>query len=276
MDDTAPHSDPPALFTGRPLLPGRLAAWLGLGLVFAVVLGGVAPWIAQYRAPLVVFPLLLGSVLGVCLWQALRLLGVGHRAALLVSTVLLAGVLVAVQHYASYLLIHRTYQRMLAEEPDKALSMRAAFPEEVPPDEFFAFLRHAAQRGRPLFGSIRLEGVWVWLSWMVEALLVAAAAVTIVTLVLRRPYCGVCRKWYQPVRWGSLTKEQVKLLRTRSTVRVPTDAAEIRYRLLACPTCAAPNVLSLWPQGGKSPPGEKSDGDRFILEAGTANDLLAP
>src|SRR5580704_3042388 len=81
----------------------HLFAWLAIATVIAVAIAALAFATAQVAAPLVLFPLLVGGVLGGSLVIAMRVVQIGHLPTIVIGALLAALVVVVGQHYASYL-----------------------------------------------------------------------------------------------------------------------------------------------------------------------------
>src|SRR4030042_5453002 len=80
----------------------RLLVWVPSCAVLGLLIAWAAVVAAGYFAPLVVFPLVVGVVLGGAIVLAMRVFRVGHRPTLWLGA-LLAGALVIVgQHYFSF------------------------------------------------------------------------------------------------------------------------------------------------------------------------------
>jgi hypothetical protein len=228
------------------LLPVWLACCAGLGLL----VGWAAVVARAYAAPLLLFPLVVGSVLGGLIVLAMRVLNLGHRPTIWLGA-LLAGLLaVAGQHYFTFLRI----QRQHASQPDRLVKLRLVAPERIPPSDFVPFLLWSADRGLPL-GGYRAQGLWVWLLWTVDGLLITLTTLLLAAITARMPYCDRCGRWYRVIRSGkwppSLAEKWPPLLETiRRDAAAAADsstplAAFHRYRMIACEGGCGPTGLIL-------------------------------
>jgi hypothetical protein len=188
--------------TGKFVLP-TAAVWLFLALSCGVVLSRIAAALESTFAPWLVFPLLLGLGLGAALLWLLRWCECGHRPTAILGTLLAAGLMVVAQHLWHYqhriVAVQQLKQQILREGIQFAPLAAKLAP--VPPT-FLEFLEQEAGRGRTLWPGWTVRGVGVWLSWSLDAALLAGAAVAVVAVGVRRPYCNVCRTWYRLV-WES-------------------------------------------------------------------------
>lgn len=129
---------------------GRFIAWQALAWVLAAPLLGAAVaraavWAEHVRAPLLIFPLLIGVGLGLLLVAMLRTLNIGHRPTLIIGAVLAAVVAVVGQHYLHYRDFVYTRAAMLAEKADQGLA--GAFTEMMPaPPSFADYMLWQAER----------------------------------------------------------------------------------------------------------------------------------
>lgn len=227
---------------GGPLLPGRLLAWLAGGLAASAAAGWLAAQVATLRAPLIVFPLILGVVLGLALAGLARLLDFGHRPSLLTGSAALLLVAIGALHYEGYRQHRRAYERAKAEQSDLK-NAEALFGDVAPPESFGAFLVQEAQRGRTLFGSVTARGAWAWVSWGADALLALAGTLLVVVPAARQPYCRGCKSWYRTVRSGALSAEAVRRLREGAGLDLPAEVGEARYAMSTCRAGDGPTGL---------------------------------
>ncbi len=249
---------------GGPFLGVRSAVWLTTSLL----LGGAVAWIAvvgqSYFAPLGVFPLLVGVVLGALLVGLLRVCQTGHRPTILFAALAAVAVTVVGQHYVGY----RAACRHARQETQEYRDARLAFPPELrdrapspntPPADFADFLRTEAARGRKLLGGYVARGWMAWLTWAVDGLLSAAAAVAMIIPAMRQPYCRRCRSWYRVIRSGRIdvtTARRLAEVAEVAEVSAADHATAARYRLLSCQGGCGPTGFHLsW---DKSPGGTSS------------------
>jgi hypothetical protein len=222
--------------------PAEVALWLAISLAWAAAWCWASVLIAGRFAPVLVFPLLAGFVLGAGCVMGMRLAGLGSRRWLLSGTLVLSLALAAGQHYVWY----RITQARIETEYSSKLSgnslggLTAAIPDLH--SSFGTFLQATARRGRAWFG-LTLHGGWVWASWALDAALEAASAVGLMVFATRQPYCSRCRSWYRSVRRGKLDAEPAAALaRLCGCQGLPSVN---RYKLLHCQSGCGPARLEL-------------------------------
>jgi len=233
----------------------RCAFWVPACLVYGGLVGWVAVFVERFRAPALLFPILVGVVLGASLAGMGRLGQVGNRFTVLLGTVLAASAAVFGQHYVSYRLARReavedarTYQRAAWLFQDKVLG-----DMPVPPDDFLEYLRWDAARGRRVFG-LEVRGAVVWMIWTAHGLLVLGAALAVVVPALKKPYCDRCRSWFVTTRCGPVDPETARKLAAAIEAELPDEIASAGYRLSACNGGCGPTrfELRLQKPGGES------------------------
>jgi hypothetical protein len=218
----------------------KLAAFLPIGLVVGGLIGGAAAHAQTYFAPLVIFPVLVGFVLGGLLVIFMRVANTGHRGTVVVVTILAIATTTAATHYVCY-------QFYVRSEPTRRAAMvQAAFGDDAGmPSSFADYLEREANRGRTIFGQHRAQGVWVWITWAVDGLLLGAAALAVVIMALRLPYCDQCRTWYRATRIGRLKPANGVLVGSAALIAMPEKPHSVRYRLLNCLGACGPTGLEL-------------------------------
>ncbi len=238
--------------------PRRLALWLP----WCFVHGGVVAWVAvqveRFAAPVLLFSLLVGAVLGATLVGMMRLAHVGHRWTLLSGTVLAVSVAVVGQHYLNF----QSARREVREEVDRYRLAKSAFGDivlgemPVPPAGFVDYMHWRTARGFGFLGH-NARGTLAWAIWACDALLVLAATVALVTPALRKPYCNRCYSWFSTTRRGPIDAGSARQLVDLAGVE-PLDIKEdasAGYRLLACSGGCGPTGFELRYEksGGRSP-----------------------
>ncbi len=226
----------------------RLAVWLP----GVIVLGALVAWggvNAQfYFAPLIIFPLLVGVVLGGLLIGLIRTGQIGHRPTIIIGTIL--GVLVAAvgEHYCCYISACNTE---LKQSPliEKA---RQAFPEDVaqrvqtPPAGFLEYMRRQAQRGRPLLLDYSARGWIAWLSWIIDGFLILAGTLAVVIPAMFLPFCGRCQTWYRAIRSVHITAGASKQIGRIAGVEAVEHLKSGRCRLICCHSGCGPTGCELY------------------------------
>jgi hypothetical protein len=170
----------PPRFVARQLLVCCLAAAL-----IGIAAGRVAAWAEHIRAPLLVFPLMVGCAVGLSLLALARLADIVHRPTLVAGAALAALAAVAGQHYFPYRDYLHDRAAFLAEKRQSGMAgvFLEGLPETAP--SFAAYMRGQADVGRPIAAGITLRGASAWASWAVDGLLVLASAVAVVVVFSR-------------------------------------------------------------------------------------------
>ena len=224
MTDTVPSASP----QGPPLQGGSLS-WprLVLALVFGPFAGLIWARAGQmaesYFGPMIFFSVVVGVLAGLTVVALVRFTQTGNRATILLAAVLAGGFAAVGQHYFRYL-----YQDEV--RPVAAVAARpgpsAAPARPVTPSLCFSdYLVRQARLGRLLWGRHVARGAAAWLAWLVEGLLMVAAAVAVTLPAMRVPYCDRCRTWYQTSRSGKLDLPRAQRLAASSTWPCPNTPA---------------------------------------------------
>jgi len=173
---TASHSDE----TGHRHRTTKFLPWLVGCVIHALAVAWIATSVESRTAPFLVFPLAVGVALGVGVVALARWCQIDHRRTLLQGALLAAVMAVIGQHYFSYLHAQEALQVAAARRADAlarfpGLAARLTPPE---PESFVGFLQSAAERGRALPAGVAI-GIGVWLSWLLDGLLVATGAMIV-------------------------------------------------------------------------------------------------
>ena len=235
-----------------PRLVGRFVAsqallWMLAAPVLARRLRAWRCGCRTIRAPLLIFPLLVGCGLGLLLAGLTRLGQVGHRATLWSGAILAVAVAVAGQHYCSFL----DFKAAVLVQKSQGSSL-AEFPDMMP---FSWFMHRQATLGRPVTANFKLRGAAAWASWAADGLLLLLAASAIVHLAYRTPYCSLCRSWYRTTRAGPVTAETARRLAEAAGLPIGEPPAgtvypwSAQYRLSHCVSGCGPCRLELAASG---------------------------
>ncbi|MEN6405068.1 MAG: hypothetical protein ABFC77_01225 [Thermoguttaceae bacterium] len=257
---------PSISFSQSPPEAGRFT-WRGLWLAVCagLVLGAVWAWVGDvaqmYFAPAIVFPLLLGTIVGSAMIGVVRFAGIGHRPTILAVVVLSAAITTVGLHYQNY---RTTY------DAHRAAPGLSGFAQQMHPS-FGEYLQAQAERGRPLPYGYVARGAAAWLSWAIDALLIVAAAVLVTLPALKSPYCNECKTWYRAVRGAKLDQATARRLAERFGVDEIGRLQSPRFRLSACQGGCGPTRCELsW---------EESDGSvamvRVWLDPAGRNEVAA-
>lgn len=229
----------------------RLLAWVPLAAMLGLLVAWAAVVIEGYFAPFLLFPLVVGVILGGTVVLAMRVGQVGHRPTIWLGALVAASVLIAGQHYLAFKVELRRSDR----DPKRAATQLLA-PERIPPARFGEYLKWRAASGVEIIPSHIAHGALVWLAWTVDAALVLVPALFLVGATARLPYCNRCRRWLQTVRSGRLDPGTAGVLARLAGLakrgqeprtagksaaseyatreRAPDHFSRARYRLLAC------------------------------------------
>lgn len=200
-------------------------------------------------APVLLFPVLIGGVLGMLLAGLMRYFQVAHTATVLLCLAAAGCAVVGSQHYVSFWRIcdERAEQKRIEQKAREAfpdLNHRLPAAEDTP-DNFPDFLRGEARRGRAMFYGWTARGPWAWASWALDGLIVLGVAAAVVLPALRLPYCSSCNTWYRPTRTGRLAIANAQRLAECAGVEIPERVRSVRYRFLTCASGCGPTGLEL-------------------------------
>ena len=239
-------------------------AWLLAAPLLGAAVARAAVWAEHVRAPLLVFPLLVGGGLGVLLVAAMRVLNTGHRPTLITGAVLAAVVAAAGQHYIHYREYADARAAFLAQKRDDGLlgQFQEMMPAAAP--SFSDYMRSQARLGRAITADYSLQGAAAWASWALDGTLLLAAALTMVYVFSRSPYCHVCRSWYRLVRGGRVDGDTALRLADAAALRIDEPAAAARYRLSHCASGCGPARFQLAFDDGK---GSTRHGEAWLAAA---------
>lgn len=238
-------SQPPPPPTSCPL---RFVPWLAAVLTAGWGLGILAAIVQQRFAPLILFPLLFGAIIGATAVFLARIVKLGHRRA--VGFGAIAAVLLAVfaMHWQSYRLAVAQALRD-AEQHAQLVQFHPQFATTTvppPPEDVWQFLSERAEQGRLLPGGMLLKHSSVWGMWGFETLLTITGALAVVIPLMRHPYCDRCRSWFRMVRRGELSRRAGEWVASRQ--QFPAEHLPLEYRLLACESgCGASGLDVSWP-----------------------------
>lgn len=193
-----------------------------------------------YAAPVALFPLVAGILLGGVTVLLMRVLDVGHRPTIWLGA-LLAGLLtVAGQHYFTFWKVREDFAR----DPERLVRLQLVAPERVPPARFWEFMAWSASRGLPI-GGTTARGGFVWLVWSIDGLLLLVPAMVLVGSTARLPYCDRCGRWYHAVRSGRIDSAAAIRLSDLADLGLGPGVGRVRCRLLTCLGDCGPAGLAI-------------------------------
>jgi hypothetical protein len=225
-----------------------------------------------YFAPFIIFPLLVGIVLGGLLTGLVRAGQIGHRPTIIAGTVLAALVAAIGEHYCCYIAASNTEikQSPLMEKARKAFPEDVARRTEAPPAGFLQYMHRQAQLGRPLLFGYIARGWIAWLTWVADGLLVLAGALTVVIPAMFLPFCSRCQTWYRVVRSVHIDAGASKQIGQIAGVEEVENVKSGRCRLICCHCGRGPTGCELnW---------EDASGDTYFarvwLDADRRNQVM--
>ncbi len=214
----------------------HLARWLPLCLVHGTAVAWLAFGLQKHFAPLGLFPILVGLVLGVTLAGLMRLVQVANTRTILLGAVVAWAMTVFGQHYFSFQEQRETAIREAAQfrlaaqaHPDV---VRGTPPK--PASGVFEYLRWQALRGRPIAGERVARGPAAWASWAFDGCLTLVAALLVIWPASRRSYCNQCGTWFSTIRRGRLAAASAKALVAAVGVEASEDIGDGTYRFVHC------------------------------------------
>jgi len=235
--------DRPARFSAT--RAALFAGWAAAAAVIVALLAEIVQNDLRW-APLVLFPAVIGVILGGALVGIARVTQTGHRPTLFAAALAAAALAVAGQHYFTF----RNHGVDSAAGLERA-KLRAAFPEmadrlAVPAEEWLGFMRDAAARGRSLPGGWIARDGWAWATWAADGAILILATMAMMATASRLPYCGRCGTWWRTIRGGRWAAPEAGRLVAAVGVEYPPEAvAAVRYRLTSCRGGCGPFGLKL-------------------------------
>jgi hypothetical protein len=148
-------------------------AFVAGGALLGLAWAWLAAIVQDHWAPVLLFPILTGAMLGL----GLRLLARGwpglRRSTILAATLMGGLVLIGGQHGFAYRQYRAGYEQSRSSNPQAQL-VELAFGDQKPLS-FGEFLKYSARERS--FGSWQVRGWQVWVSWVVDGALTLAGAV---------------------------------------------------------------------------------------------------
>lgn len=192
-------------------------------LLAAVVGGAVEGLVSRWISLLLLFPLLLGGIVG---FAASRVIGSSHMRAPWVAAVIagVAGLIAQLAvHAAQYgEFRYELGQQLAAAQPGADASTVSSVVDQVLQQEtgqsgFGGYLQFRAKLGTEIkkagqSSGLKLEGIWFWILFAVNFLIAGGIAASAGYNRANAPYCEPCQRWYeqhQPVASGSADKSAV-------------------------------------------------------------------
>ena len=231
-----------------PCQRGRFS-WTGfaLAIVIAPVLGVIWARIAEvaefYYAPILLFPILLGILIGLSIVGLVRFAQIGHRPTIVLAAIVAATVAGVGQHYLGYLNAYRGPKPSVGTSTATDQNLSTLVRRMTP--HFGQYMQAQARRGRPIVADRVARGPIVWLTWTIDLLLVAATAVAVTVPAMCAPYCNRCGTWYRTVRGGKIDVPTAMGIGELAGVDEIDHLRSPRYRLSACQGGCGPTRCEL-------------------------------
>ncbi|MBN1590777.1 MAG: hypothetical protein JW888_14795 [Pirellulales bacterium] len=225
--------------------------WLPGCVGFGALLAWVAFEVGHYFAPLLVYPLMIGFVLGAAIVALMRISRMGHRPTAWLAVGFSVAVAVVGQHYLSYRsALDEAQRREEAILHHASVAADDLIVGELAPVSagLGDYLQRQADEGRTIrsvLGTYTLHGSMVWLSWALDGLLVLLPAVAMVAFGLRRPFCGQCGSWYATRRAGQLDARSAGRLAELFEWPLENAVHGAHFRLMSCDRGCTPTGFSL-------------------------------
>ena len=233
---------------GGPFNWRGLAVWLLGALILGTFAARAAVDAQFYFAPLVIFPLLAGVILGALLIGLMRAGQVGHRPTIIFGAVLAVAIAVVGAHWFCYLSASQNEpgQPQLSDEARQLLPESLARRMQAPPANFREYMRQQADHGRPLLLGYTAHGAMAWLSWIIDGLLVlgGTAAVLIPTMLL--PFCSRCQTWYRAIRSAHIPAAAIEQIGRVAGVDQLERIKSGHCRLICCHSGCGPTGCELY------------------------------
>ncbi len=206
-----------------------------------------------YFAPLVIFPILAGVMLGGLLTGLMRAGQIGHRPTIILGAILAVAIAVIGSHYFCYLSAGESELR----QPQLADKARQVLPEllaqrlQTPPASFLEYMRQQADRGRPLLLGYIARGWMAWLSWIIDGLLVLAGSAAVLIPTMFLPFCSRCQTWYRAIRSAHVPTSAIKQIGRIAGVDPVEHLKSGRCRLICCQSgCGRTGCELYWEDTG--------------------------
>jgi hypothetical protein len=227
---------------------------LGLLMVFASVmlaaigLGYAVSWVGQWFYIILLFPFLIGVVLGIC--GAIGIY-IGNVRNLPLATLagLFGGCLAMfATHYFDY---ERFLARTAQQKVDPLKKGQVRMPQVNRQDDtIFDYLDRRAKDGIPVqFKRIHFNLGYIgsYIYWIVEILIVGVLALAIMRGCAADPFCAQCQSWKEKRSLGTLTmapETAVGIFRTGEVVRLadddfPRGEGQINVTAWVCNDCGS-------------------------------------
>jgi hypothetical protein len=213
--------------------------WLAVILPVGTIFGWVSYEASQFWAPIVLFPILVGSFFGITAVGLIRSIGLGNRTMIGLGIFLGVLILVGVGHESAFrAACQKTDQDNGLLQKARAQSNNSQFGQMIDrPNNLFDFLQKRAQSGRKIQtvrGVRNLQHFWAWASWALDGLLILVMAALIVGRSTRHPYCPQCKSWYRTTRAGKVDESTGKKLNALLGGEPTDDAGPGRYQISTC------------------------------------------
>src|SRR5262249_53278076 len=201
----------------RGFTPANSALLLGVFLVAGTVLGIIAFYVSKMIWLVMIFPVLIGAILGgIGIW-VVRRHKIRHPALAGVAGFLGGFSAMLAMHYAEYLYFRSQVRPVIAPflqlPEDVREALRAAGPRAQPfkmYESFFGFMDGAAEQGVEIKSTrgggkeTNLGYVGSWIYWGLEVLIIAGISFAMVRSKASEPFCTDCGTWKNRVQVAAL------------------------------------------------------------------------
>jgi hypothetical protein len=238
--------------------PGALLRLVAVCGGAALAAGLVEGFISQWLSLLLLFPILLGGVVG---FAAAKVIGSAHIRApgIAVAVALIAGL------FAQLTVVGVQYFKFRSDLRSELGELPSGLPIDQAVDEaivqsgghsgFLGYLELRARAGTEISRSghktgINLSGTSFWILFAINFALAAGVAAGQARERVNVPYCEPCQRWYERsvfVTQGSGDKQTVSSLKKSleqgtfeelpATVGTPQPGAQATLQLLRCDSC---------------------------------------
>jgi hypothetical protein len=223
-------------------------------MVTAVGLGYAASWVRQWFYIILLFPFLIGVVLGVVGAIGIYIGNIRNLALATLAGLFGSCLAILAVHYFDY-------ERFLAQPvQEKVVPAKKGLVRVVQANHrdttFFEYLDDRARKGIPVhFRRIHFNLGYIgsYIYWVVEVLIVSVLVVAIMRGCAADPFCGQCQSWKEKRALGTLTmapETAVHIFTEGEVVRLadhdfPHGEGQIHITAWVCKDCGSEAPVDL-------------------------------